>query len=101
MTYNVSTIRTYNMANYGATMDGFVRYYHEHFVPYYGITNHTGAVGWNKTNSLFATFFGINDVRRCTDQPLTKDNCSEVYATLLAIYAFMLEQVSKPLTKSR
>lgn len=93
MTYNSSAIRTYNMANYGATMDGFVRFYHEHFMPHYGIANHTGAAGWNATNSLFATFFGINDVRRCTDQPLSKDDCGEIYASLFAIYGFLLEQL--------
>ena len=94
MTYNSSAIQTYNMASYGATMDGFVRFYHEHFMPHYGITNHTGAARWNATNSLFATFYGINDVRRCTDQPLTKDDCGEIYGSLFAIYAFLLEQVS-------
>ena len=93
-TYNDSLIQTYNMASYGATMDGFVRFYHEHFMPHYGISNHTGAAGWNSTNSLFAIFFGINDVRRCTDQPLTKDDCSEIYESLFLIYRFMLEQVS-------
>ncbi|CAD6575220.1 MAG: hypothetical protein ASARMPREDX12_007151 [Alectoria sarmentosa] len=93
MTYNSSVIQTYNMANYGATMDGFVRFYHEHFMPHYGISNHTGAARWNATNSLFTTFFGINDVRRCTDQPLTKDDCSEIFESLFAIYAFLLEQL--------
>ena len=104
MTYNSSVIQTYNMANYGATMDGFVRFYHEHFMPHYGISNHTGAARWNATNSLFTTFFGINDVRRCTDQPLTKDDCSEIFESLFAIYAFLLEQVSNspqtPLSRS-
>ena len=94
MTYNSSAIQTYNMASYGATMDGFVRFYHEQFLPHYGIRNHTGATGWNSTNSLFAMFFGINDVRRCTDQPLTKDDCSEIYESLFTIYGFLLEQVS-------
>ncbi len=93
MNYNSSAIQTYNMASYGATMDGFVRFYHEHFMPNYGINNHAGAAGWNATNSLFATFFGINDVRRCTDQPSTRDNCSEIYGSLFAIYRFLLEQV--------
>lgn len=93
MTYNSSAIQTYNMASSGATMDGFVRYYHEQFMPYYGTSNHTGAAGWNTTNSLFATFFGINDVRRCTDQPLTKDDCSEIFGSLFAIYGFLLDQV--------
>ena len=96
LTYNSSVLQTYNMAMYGATMDAFVRFYHEQYMPYYGITNHTSATGWNSTNSLFATFFGINDVRRCTDQPLTKDDCSEMYASLFALYGFLLEQVSKP-----
>lgn len=95
MTYNDSLIQTYNMASYGATMDGFVRFYHEHFMPRYGISSHIGAAGWNSTNSLFAIYFGINDVRRCTDQPLTKDDCSEIYESLFFIYRFMLEQVSK------
>lgn len=63
-------------------------------MPYYGIANHTGAVGWNATNSLFATFFGINDVRRCTDQLSKKDDFGEIYASLLAIYRFLLEQVN-------
>lgn len=94
MTYNSSAIQTYNMAGYGATMDGFVRFYHEQYMPYYGISNHSGAAGWNTTNSLFAMFFGINDVRRCTDQPLTKNDCSEIYGSLFAIYGFLLEQVS-------
>ncbi len=94
MNYNSSAIQSYNMASYGATMDGFVRFYHEHFMPNYGINNHAGAAGWNATNSLFATFFGINDVRRCTDQPSTRDNCSEIYQSLFAIYRFLLEQVS-------
>lgn len=93
MTYNSSAIRTYNMASYGATMDAFVRFYYENYMPYYGIANHTGAAGWNGTNSLFATFFGINDVRRCTDQPLTKDRCGEIYAGLFTIYGFLLEQL--------
>lgn len=96
MIHNSSAIQTYNLASYGATMDGFVRFYHEQFMPHYGITNHTGAAGWKATNSLFATFFGINDVRRCTDQPLTKDDCSEIYGTLFTIYEFLLEQVSNP-----
>ena len=100
MTYNSSVIQTYNMANHGATMDGFVRFYHEQFMPYYGTSNHTGAAGWNTTNSLFATFFGINDVRRCTDQPLTKDDCSEIFASLFAIYGFLLEQVGIFLTRA-
>ncbi|KAL9133146.1 MAG: hypothetical protein Q9175_005679 [Cornicularia normoerica] len=94
MTYNSSAIQTFNMADNGATMDGFVRFYHEHYMPHYGIRNHTDAAGWNTTNSLFATFFGINDVRRCTGQPLTKDDCSEIYASLFAIYGFLLEQVN-------
>lgn len=94
MIYNSSVIQTYNMAGYGATMDGFVRYYHEQFMPHYGVSNHTGAADWNATNSLFATFFGINDVRRCTDQPLTKDDCSEIYQSLFTVYGFLLEQVS-------
>lgn len=93
MTYNNSAIQTYNMAGYGATMDGFVRFYHEQFMPLYGMSNHTGAAGWTATNSLFATFFGINDVRRCTDQPLIKDDCSELYGSLFAIYGFLLEQL--------
>ena len=97
LTYNSSNLQTYNMASSGATMDAFVRFYHEQYMPYYGITNHTSAKGWNSTNSLFATFFGINDVRRCTDQPLTKDDCSEIYASLFTIYGFLLEQVSRPL----
>lgn len=93
MTYNSSVIQTYNMASYGATMDGFVRFYHEHYMPYYGMANHTGAAGWNGTNSLFATFFGINDVRRCTDQPPTKDHFEEIYGSLFIIYGFLLEQL--------
>ncbi|CAF9910001.1 MAG: hypothetical protein ALECFALPRED_006129 [Alectoria fallacina] len=93
LTYNSSVIQTYNMADYGATMDGFVRFYHEHFMPHYGISNHSGAAGWNATNSLFTTFFGINDVRRCTDQPLTKDDCSEIFESLFTIYGFLLEQL--------
>ncbi|KAM0797630.1 hypothetical protein BDR22DRAFT_810135 [Usnea florida] len=93
LNYNNSVINTYNMASYGATMDGFARFYHEHYMPHYGIRNHTDAVGWNASNTLFATFFGINDVRRCTDQPLTKDDCSEIFTSLFAIYAFLLEQL--------
>lgn len=94
MTYNRTAIQTYNMARFGATMDGFVRYYHELYMPHYGISNHTKATGWNSTNTLFATFYGINDVRRCTDQLLTKNDCSEIYETLFTIYGFLLEQVS-------
>ena len=94
LTYNSSVIRTYNIAGYGATMDAFVRFYHEQYLPYYGITNHISATGRNSTNSLFATFFGINDVRRCTEQPLMKNDCSEIYASLFSIYGFLLEQVS-------
>ena len=97
MTYNSSAIQTYNMASYGATVDGFVRFYHEQYMPHYGIVNHTSATGWNSSNTLFATFYGINDVRRCTDQPLTKDDCSELYETLITIYGFLLEQVSSSL----
>ena len=93
MTYNSSAIQTYNLASYGATMDGFVRFYHELFMPYYGVSNHTSATGWNATNTLFALFYGINDVRRCTDQPRTKDDCSEIYGSLFAIYGFLLDQV--------
>ena len=96
MTYNSSAIQTYNMAESGATIDGFVRSYHEHFMPHYGVTNHTDAAGWNATNSLFATFFGINDVRRCTDQPPTKDHYGDIYGSLFAIYGFLLEQVNSP-----
>ena len=95
LTYNSSVVQTYNMAGYGATMDAFVRFYHEQYMPYYGISKHTGATGWNSSNSLFATFFGINDVRRCTDQPLTKDDCSEIFASLFTVYRFLLEQVSQ------
>ena len=82
------------MAGYGATIDGFARFYHGDFMPHYGITNHTGAAGWNATNSLFATFFGINDVRRCTEQLSTKDDYGEIFGSLLAIYGFLLEQVN-------
>ena len=94
MNYNSSAIQTYNMAGFGATVDSFLLFYHERYMPYYGISNHTEATGWNSTNSLFATFFGINDIRRCTDQPLTKDDCSEIYETIFFIYGFLLEQVS-------
>ena len=94
MGYNRSAIQTYNMADYGATVDGFVQFYHQRYMPYYSISNHTGAIGRNTTNSLFISFFGINDVAKCPSPSLMKDGCSEIFDSLFIIYRFLLEQVS-------
>lgn len=82
------------MAGSGHKIDAFVGRYHHEFVPRYGVANHTLAAGWNSSNSLFATFYGINDVRSCTDQPLMKDDCGSYFKSLFTIYGFLLEQVN-------
>ncbi|MCJ1407171.1 hypothetical protein MMC19_001241 [Ptychographa xylographoides] len=71
--YNQSFVETYNLAYGGATVDSalvaqylptvldFRQQVNQEFVPYYGKSGKNLA-GWTSSNSLFAAFFGINDV---------------------------------------
>ncbi|KAL9049184.1 MAG: hypothetical protein Q9162_007356 [Coniocarpon cinnabarinum] len=70
-TYNQSLIETYNLAYGGATVDSNLvtpylptvlslrQQVNDEFLPYY-LDEQTAS--WNPSNSLFAFFFGINDV---------------------------------------
>ena len=70
--YNQSFIETYNLAYGGATVDSalvaqyeptvldFVQQVNQEFLPVYGTS--ANVAGWTADNSLFAAFFGINDV---------------------------------------
>ena len=71
-TYNQSYIQTYNLGYGGATIDdavvqsgfgetiqSFQQQVYNEFLPIYANNSH---VPWNKSNSLFIVFFGINDV---------------------------------------
>ncbi|MCJ1415091.1 hypothetical protein MMC32_001421 [Xylographa parallela] len=70
--YNQSFIETYNLAYGGATVDAslvaqylptvldFIHQVDSEFLPVYGTK--ANVAGWTADNSLFAAFFGINDV---------------------------------------
>ncbi|OSS51073.1 hypothetical protein B5807_04688 [Epicoccum nigrum] len=71
-TYNASFVKAYNLASGGATIDSalvapyaptvlsLVDQVQAQFVPRYG--SHPNDVPWTSKDSLFAFFFGINDV---------------------------------------
>ena len=96
--YNQSFIETYDLAYGGAVVDSslvaqyeptvldFVQQVNDEFIPVYaGVDN---GVGWTSANSLFAAFFGINDVG---------NSYSEQNATLnddiFVVYARLVDQV--------
>lgn len=67
-TYNASSLLTYNFAAGGATIDpdifisripSFRNQVSDIFLPTYG---NASTASWDSSNSLFITFFGINDV---------------------------------------
>ncbi|MCJ1241910.1 hypothetical protein MMC14_009916 [Varicellaria rhodocarpa] len=93
--YNQSFIETYNLAYGGAVVDSslvaqfqptvldFVQQVNDEFIPVYaGVDN---GVGWTSVNSLFAAFFGINDVGNSySGQNATlNDDIFVVYARLV------------------
>ncbi|KAF2462825.1 uncharacterized protein BDR25DRAFT_386053 [Lindgomyces ingoldianus] len=70
LTYNASVVSTYNFAFPGAVVDGSItpnrfrpmkQQVHEFFLPNYA-QNNTSKATWKSDNTLFASFFGINDV---------------------------------------
>jgi len=92
--YNESLIETYNMAYGGATVDStlvaqylptvldFVQQVNTEFFPYYVEENNAN---WNAGDSLFASFFGINDVGNSYGSKNATLNAAifEVYTGLL------------------
>ena len=101
--YNDSLIETYCLAHGGATVDGdilphgsdFVSQLHKEFLPNYG-NNETR--GWASSNSLFAAFFGINDILVSSEDPVIKDDRAAVYDRIFVTYSTLLDQVMLPLS---
>ena len=87
----VTTARDHSLLTrfrYLPTVPSFQEQVNEEFIPYYA-KNKTTA--WNPSNSLFATFFGINDVGNSwyLQNATLNDDIFKVYASLM-------DQVSCP-----
>ncbi|MCJ1307704.1 hypothetical protein MMC25_001352 [Agyrium rufum] len=96
-TYNQSFLETYNLAYGGATVDSslvaqylptvldFVQQVNDEFIPYYVKKN---TAGWTSENSLFAAFFGINDVGNSYGSGNTTLN-----GDIFVVYAQLVDQL--------
>jgi len=95
--YNKSLIETYNLAYGGATVDSslvaqyeptvldFVQQVNDEFIPTY-VEKKTAA--WTSANSLFAAFFGINDVGNSYSQQNATLN-----ADIFKVYSSLVEKL--------
>lgn len=95
-TYNASFISTYNFAFGGAVVDGSVtpsgfrpmkQQVQQFFMPVYSSANGTNTQ-WESNNSLFLSFFGINDVTGTY-----KLSNKTVNAAIFASYSSLVEQL--------
>lgn len=96
--YNESLIETYNLAYGGATVDSalvapyepqvlsFRQQVNEEFFPYYVEQYNTQ---WSSSNSLFASFFGINDI----GNSYSEGNATAIIEAVFNIYAGLLQEL--------
>ncbi|TKA68011.1 hypothetical protein B0A49_04482 [Cryomyces minteri] len=96
-TYNQSFVETYDLAYGGATVDSslvaqylptvldFRQQVNQEFLPYY---ENNSTVGWTSSNSLFAAFFGINDVGNSYGAQNATLN-----ADIFVVYAHLVDQL--------
>ena len=97
--YNASLLQTVNLAYGGATVDAnlvaqylptvldFNQQVNEEFIPYYAGSNRS--VDWSSDDTLFAYFFGINDVG---NSYAPGKNTSALNAQIFAEYASLVDQ---------
>ncbi|KAK5163137.1 uncharacterized protein LTR77_010921 [Saxophila tyrrhenica] len=96
-TYNATFLKTVNLAYGGATVDSaLVRPYlptvlslkdqiYQEYIPNY--STHPKSFNWKKKNTLFASFFGINDIGNA----YSNANASTVLAQDIAEYASLMD----------
>jgi phospholipase/lecithinase/hemolysin len=96
--YNQSLIQTYNLAYGGATVDSalvapyepqvlsFRQQVNQEFFPYYVEVNNAQ---WTSKNSLFASFFGINDVGNSYYQT----NATAIIQAVFNVYAGLIDEL--------
>lgn len=97
-TYNDSSLETYNFAMNGATVDraivphgsDFVHQYLTFLETYW--STESGAPSWNSSNTLFAAFFGINDINAAleTSKKAERKKIVKIFKT----YSTLLDKVS-------
>jgi phospholipase/lecithinase/hemolysin len=100
--YNVSVIETYNLAYGGATVDSSLakpylptvlslqQQVQQEFLPLY--TGQNAVATWDPATTLFAFFFGINDVGN-TYSANDPSNYTNVYATILEQYSIQVNDL--------
>lgn len=96
-TYNDSYVQTYNLAKGGASVDSFGlpnpfrpfdQQVEKFFLPSYAQNNTTLAT-WRSDNTLFTSFFGINDVNLF----YKFNNATAVAAMIMSTYASLVEDL--------
>jgi len=99
--YNQSFLKTYNLAYGGATVDSslvgeylptvldFRQQVNEEFIPDYVVRKTTR---WTSRNTLFAAFFGINDVGNSYGSSATGVNAT-LNSEIFAVYSSLVDQI--------
>lgn len=93
--FNQSSIETYCFARSADTVNAsitphgsdFVHEVREDFLPIYG------GSGWRSASSLFAMFFGVNDIHMVVEE--WEDDIPIVLDNIFATYSSLVEQVSR------
>ena len=97
-TYNGSFVATYDFAVGGAIIDGGTtpsrftpmnQQVQQFFLPNYS-PNNTVKVKWASNNTLFASFFGINDINKTYK---LSANSTRIHSTIITSYTQLVEQL--------
>ncbi|KAF2635224.1 hypothetical protein P280DRAFT_197923 [Massarina eburnea CBS 473.64] len=99
-TYNDSLIYSYNIAMGGASVDSFGQpsmfrpfdqQVRQFFLPNYAQNSTKAKARWRSNDTLFTSFFGINDVN--ASFKLGRANMSALHDTIFATYAKLVDEL--------